>query len=112
MYAKQTGDVNKAIEFSHNLKSLWTECKSNDINFMPQYQMRDAYYDFHLVDWDDLARNNKPEFDHIIYNLPWYLVAKDLANWKYFYARQKSHSPVNLLRMRILTTIGFPSSKH
>ena len=38
-FAKQTGDVEKAMKFGHNLKGLWDALKALDPAFMPSCEL-------------------------------------------------------------------------
>ena len=47
---KFTKDINSAINFGHNIKSIWNDCK-RDSKFMPSFEIRDSVFnrDFLLV---------------------------------------------------------------
>jgi hypothetical protein len=39
---KITDDIKRAIGFKHRVKQIWSDCKSHDPTFMPNYEIRES----------------------------------------------------------------------
>ena len=76
---KLTGDIIRAINFSHRLKDIFDDCKSLDPNFMPNYEIKTSIYD------SDFIKNNGtklPPIDqpHYFDNQELYVITKHLMD--------------------------------
>jgi hypothetical protein len=88
-HTMMTGDIQRAIDRGHNIKGIWDDCKSMDINFMPSYEIKDSVYksDFAHNQGKDLSKDDQK---HFLLNEEFYFIAKHLADLKYIGAPFKS----------------------
>lgn len=77
-----THDINQTIRQGHNLKRIWDECKANDANFMPHYELREHIFqsNFLITSGRDLDRD---DYQHFIIHFDLYLIMKHLTDLKY-----------------------------
>ena len=88
-YTKITGDIDRAIGFGHEVKTIWDECKAKDPAFMPQYEIRDDIYNKDLVP-SPYKGLNKEDILHLGNNYELYIIAKYLPDLKYLGAPLKT----------------------
>ncbi len=90
-YTKQTGDINKAISFGHDVPGIWAACKAEDSNFLPDHELREPILQRNILDGKDLESLPRPDLMHSVKNREFYLVSKHLADLKYLGAPLKTH---------------------
>jgi len=87
--AKLSGDVDAAVKFGHDIPKLWADCKSRDRSFLPQFELRPSVLARDLLDVKSYERLAPGDFKHFLENQEIYVVAKYLADLKYFGAPMK-----------------------
>lgn len=86
---KITGDIERAINFGHQVKRIWDDCKAKDSGFMPRYEIRDDIYRIDLLNrpYEGLS---KEDIIHLGNNYELYVIAKHLPDLKYLGAPLKT----------------------
>jgi hypothetical protein len=79
---KITDDIKGAMNFRHNLKAIWDDCKAKDSAFMPQYEIRDDIYNRDLLP-SPFEGLNEEETLHFGNNYELYIIVKYLPHLKY-----------------------------
>ncbi len=79
---KMTGDINRSIRFSHNIKRIWDDCKAQDPAFMPNYELRDTVFQSDFATYHGTNLSNDDHM-HYIRNQEFYLITKHLPDLKY-----------------------------
>jgi len=87
--AKQTGDVDGAVKFGHNIPKLWADCKRRDGAFLPQFELRPSVLARDLLDVNSYEQLTADDLRHFLENQEIYVIAKYLADLKYFGAPMK-----------------------
>jgi len=90
-HTKVFGDIQKAINFGHNVKDLWDACKGYDKNFMPDYEIRDSVFASDVMKGTLDKRLSKDDQMHLLKNHTLYIVAKYLPDLKYLGVPMKTH---------------------
>lgn len=86
---KITGNIERAIKFGHNIKSAWDDCKKQDANFMPSYEIRESVYKADLFS-GGYKTLHEDDLKHYLEHQELYIVAKLLPDLKYVGAPLKS----------------------
>ena len=96
---KCTNDIDRAICFGHNIKAIWDDCKKQDSDFLPDYEIKESIFEKDLLSIDTVKTLNKADLTHFLNNQELYIVAKFLPDLKYLGA------PLN--RVKSAYGIGF-----
>jgi hypothetical protein len=99
--AKQSGSVEPAIRFGHDIKKMWDDCKRKDPNFMNGYDMRDSI--FNAMPLSPKTVLSASDRLHLSENIDLYLISVGLADWKYMGTVTKSK------KMPVSFATGFPN---
>lgn len=89
-YSKMTGNVDEAIKFGHNIEKLWDACKNKDPKFLPNYELRTSVISQDILTGPIDKVLSKDDFFHFLKHQELYIVAKHLADLKYFGAPLKT----------------------
>ncbi|MDP2719759.1 MAG: hypothetical protein Q8P44_08030 [Dehalococcoidia bacterium] len=84
-----TNDIDRAINFGHNLKAIWDDCKK-DSKFMPSFVFRDSVFNRYFLSESEAKCLDKADLLHYLENQEFYIVAKYLSDLKYLGAPLKS----------------------
>ena len=85
---KVTGDIERVIKLGHGIKSIWDDCKEQDPNFMPSFEIRDSVFNANL--FKDGGRSlDRADYEHFLEDQELYIVAKILPDLKYLGAPLK-----------------------
>jgi hypothetical protein len=87
---KLTNDIERAIDFGHNIKAIWDQCKRQSINFMPNFEIKGSVFEKNFLSADVVKRLDKAELMHFLKNQEFYVIAKYLKDLKYLGAPLKS----------------------
>lgn len=82
-------DINRAIKFGHNIKSIWNDCKK-DSKFMPSFEIKDSVFNRDFLSASEVERLDEADRLHYFRNQEFYVVAKLLPDLKYLGAPLKS----------------------
>jgi hypothetical protein len=82
-YTKMTGNIKAAIDFRHNVGSLWKACKSLDASFIPGFELRDSVLAGNLLSQNETSKLPKEDYFHFLEHQELYVIAKHLADLKY-----------------------------
>ena len=96
---KIDGDINKAINFRHDLPGLLYDCKKKDPAFLPGYELRQSVLDQDLLQGEVYSNLDKDDRKHFLENQELYVVTKYLADLKYYGAPLKKVKGASFLAM-------------
>lgn len=71
VYIYQTGNLQQAFNYAHNIKRLYAKCQNEDYAFMPNFTIQKYNIE------------NNINADHYYENQEFYIIAENLANLKY-----------------------------
>lgn len=86
---KFTKDIDRAIKFGHNIKSIWNDCKK-DSKFMPSFEIRDSVFNRDFLSVTEVESLGEADRLHYFRNQEFYIMAKLLPDLKYLGAPLKS----------------------
>jgi hypothetical protein len=85
VHTKNSGNVDEAIKFGHNVKKLWEECKKKDSSFLSDYEIRPRIRSKELfMGSEDYSTMSKDDLLHFLQNKHLYLIVEHLPDLKYF----------------------------
>jgi len=105
IYIDQTGDVDKAIKFKHNIRSLFEKCQTGNSPFMSDFKFKGTFEE--LSKLSDKANENLKrkeimikgftqdeveKFVHFTDHAEFYLISENLMNLKYWHTPWLSKS--------------------
>lgn len=86
---KFTKDIDRAINFGHNIKCIWDDCKK-DPKFMPNFEIRDSVFNSDFLSGSRTKGSAKADQLHYLKNQELYILAKHLPDLKYLGAPLKT----------------------
>jgi hypothetical protein len=96
VYAKQTNDPNRAINFSHNVRKLFQKCQENDPAFMPNFKFEGTVKEMKELEQKYLSGELKDDkeglrrINHFFSNQIFYVASEHLQDLKYFGSKWKT----------------------
>lgn len=89
-YTKMTGNIKEAIGFGHKIVKIWDDCKKQDPNFLPSYELRHSILKADIFQANLHEQLAKEDFKHYLENQELYIIAKILPDLKYLGAPLKN----------------------
>ncbi len=107
IFIEQTGDVDGAMGYRHNIKSLFRKCQTSDRPFMPDFEFKGTFEELsklservnkNLIDNKVMVKGFTPieeeKFLHFMNHIEFYLISENLVDLKYYHTPWLSKSPI------------------
>ncbi|MGV8174140.1 MAG: hypothetical protein ACP5OU_00365, partial [Methanothrix sp.] len=97
IYAKQTNDVNVAMDSHHNIRELFELCQAGVPPFMPTFSFKGTFKELYEINnkvnrgisLNNLTEEEQEKFIHFIEHQEFYYISENLMNLKYLHSPWK-----------------------